>query len=96
MKSGRNTSASKPAVTQAVGVTFTGLQFTVALQDGRYLTIPLWWYPRLERGTTAERKHWKLLGNGVVIQWPDLDEFIEVDHLVRGIKSVELEDLTPA
>lgn len=78
---------------RAVGVTFTELQFTVALQDGRYLTIPLWWYPRLERATRTERKNWKLLGAGVVIQWPDLDEFIEVEHLVRGLKSTELQEL---
>ena len=80
----------------AVGITFTDLQFTVALKDGRYLTIPLWWYPRLERATRAERKNWKPLGSGVVIQWPDLDEFIEVNHLVHGCKSAELKDPVPA
>lgn len=78
---------------QAVGVTFTDLQFTVALKDGRYLTIPLWWYPRLERATRAERKNWKLLGVGIIIHWPALDEFIEVEHLVRGRKSAELKEL---
>ena len=77
-------------------MTFTDFQFTVALKDGRYLTVPLWWYPRLERATRAERKNWKLLGTGVVIHWPDLDEFIEVDHLVRGCKSAELKDPVPA
>jgi len=80
--------------TQAVGVTFTDLQFTVALKDGRYLTIPLWRYPRLERATRLERRNWKLLGTGVVIHWPDLDEFIEVDHLVRGCKAAELKQLS--
>ncbi len=85
------TKPMKPA--QAVGVTFTDLQFTVALKDGRYLTIPLWWYPHLERATRAERKNWKLLGTGVVIQWPDLDEFIEVEHLVRGRKATALREL---
>ena len=82
--------------TLAVGITFTDFQFTVALKDGRYLTIPLWWYPRLERATPAERKNWKLLGTGVVIHWLDLDEFIEVDHLVCGCKSAELKDPVPA
>lgn len=89
-------SESPQKSTSAVGITFTDLQFTVALKDGRYLTIPLWWYPRLERATRAERKNWKPLGSGVVIQWPDLDEFIEVNHLVHGCKSAELKDPVPA
>jgi len=67
-----------------------GLVYGAILRESRVV------YPRLERATRAERKNWKLLGSGVVIQWPDLDEFIEVNHLVHGCKSAELKDPVPA
>lgn len=62
---------------------------TVDLMDGRTLHVPLNWYPRLVHGTTAERAHWQLLGNGYATEWPDLDEHIGVEGLLAGRRSGE-------
>lgn len=62
---------------------------TVELTDGRTLSVPLAWYPRLWHGTSEERGHWRLIGGGEGICWPDLDEDIRVDGLLRGRRSGE-------
>jgi hypothetical protein len=62
---------------------------TVELTDGRVISVPLAWYPRLLHGTAAERKHWRLIGNGRGIHWPDLDEDISVANLLFGKPSGE-------
>lgn len=62
---------------------------TVDLQDGRTIIVPLTWYPRLVNGTPQERQHWRLIGDGVGIHWPDLDEDIKVEHLLSGKASNE-------
>jgi hypothetical protein len=59
------------------------------LTDGRTISVPIGWYPRLEHGTEAERANWRLIGNGVGIHWPELDEDISVDNLLRGRPSGE-------
>src|SRR3972149_3484098 len=56
----------------------------VELGDGRSLTVPLAWYPRLLYGSPAERQNWLLLGDGYAIEWPDLDEHIGVEGLLAG------------
>ena len=61
----------------------------VELSDGRSLTVPLAWYPRLAHGTPAERNNWRLLGRGRGIHWPDLDEDISVENLLAGQPSAE-------
>ncbi|MGB3789299.1 MAG: DUF2442 domain-containing protein [Phormidesmis sp.] len=61
----------------------------VTLADGRSLTVPLEWYPRLLHASTAERIHWQLLGYGYAIEWPDLDEHIGVEGLLAGRRSSE-------
>jgi hypothetical protein len=61
----------------------------VDLADGRCLSIPLIWYPRLQHGTAAERENWILLGDGCAIEWPELDEHIEVEGMLAGRKSSE-------
>jgi hypothetical protein len=73
----------------ASGVSFDADRMIVALADGRSLSIPLEWYPRLNNGTAAERGHWELLGQGEAIEWPDLDEHIGVSSLVAGRRSGE-------
>jgi hypothetical protein len=61
----------------------------VELADGRTLTVPLDWYPRLFHGTEAERGRWQLLGDGYAIEWPDLDEHIGINGLLAGHRSGE-------
>ena len=61
----------------------------VALQNGRILTVPMAWYPRLLHGTDEERKKWRLIGGGEGIHWESLDEDISVEHLLAGIPSNE-------
>lgn len=75
----------------AVDVVVTGESFTVALADGRSLSVPLAWYPRLVHATQAERANWRLLGDGYAIEWPDLDEHIGVEGLLAGRRSGESE-----
>jgi len=62
---------------------------TVVLLDGRTLTVPLSWYPRLADGSQQERLNWQLLGGGHGIHWPDLDEDISVDAILAGRPSGE-------
>jgi hypothetical protein len=61
----------------------------VDLVDGRTITVPLAWYPRLTHGSPAERAHWRLIGEGEGIHWPDLDEDIGIDGLLAGRRSGE-------
>jgi Protein of unknown function (DUF2442) len=61
----------------------------VALVDGRSLSIPLAWYPRLQQATPQERQNWELLGGGYAIAWADLDEHIGVEGLLAGRRSGE-------
>lgn len=62
---------------------------TVTLQDGRQLSAPLSWYPRLLVGTEAERNDWELLGEGYAIMWSSLDEHIGIEGLLAGRRSTE-------
>jgi len=61
----------------------------VDLTDGRTLTVPLTWHPRLEHGTADERDHWRPIGAGTGIHWPDLDEDICIDDLIAALPSNE-------
>src|SRR6266436_5054602 len=64
----------------------------VDLADGRTITVPLSWFPRLAHGTPAERANWRLIGGGVGIHWPDLDEDISVESLLAGRRSGETQE----
>jgi hypothetical protein len=70
-------------------IVITDDALTVDLSDGRTLSVPLAWYPRLWHGTEAERNNWRLIGKGVGIHWPDLDEDISVEGLILGKPSNE-------
>ena len=61
----------------------------VDLADGRTLSVPLAWYPRLAHGTPAERAEWRLIGRGEGIHWPELDEDVSVEGLLAGRRSGE-------
>ena len=75
--------------TSAVTVQVTADTLTVDLSDGRSISAPLAWYPRLSHGTAAERANWRLIGRGEGVHWPDLDEDISVDNLLGGARSGE-------
>jgi hypothetical protein len=62
---------------------------TVELSDGRTLSVPLGWYPRLSHATAAERAHWRLIGNGAGIHWPGIEEDLSVESLIAGRPSQE-------
>lgn len=74
---------------RAERVQVTKDSLVVQLEDGRTLTAPLAWYPRLLHGTQAERRNFRLVGGGVGIHWPELDEDVSVDGLLRGLPSGE-------
>ena len=73
----------------AVEVTVTEDDLIVHLADGRRISVPLAWYPRLLNASDAERQHWQLLGGGYAVEWVDLDEHIGVEGLLAGRPSGE-------
>ncbi|HEU0053583.1 MAG TPA: DUF2442 domain-containing protein [Longimicrobium sp.] len=73
----------------AMDVLVTDDTLSVELEDGRTLSTPLVWYPRLAHGTSEERRNWRLIGRGEGIHWPDLDEDISVENLISGKPSGE-------
>lgn len=62
---------------------------TAELSDGRVISVPLAWYPRLVHATSEERAEWRLIGDGEGIHWPRLDEDISAENLVLGMPSGE-------
>lgn len=72
-------------------VTVAGGMLTVQLNDGRVISVPIEWYPRLSHGTDKERGNWRLIGRGDGIHWPDLDEDISIEGLLAGRRSGETE-----
>jgi hypothetical protein len=79
--------ATETAVAKHVRVTEDAL--VVELRDGRSVSVPLKWYPRLAEGRPSERRRWELIGPGIGIHWPDLDEDISVEGLLLGLPSNE-------
>lgn len=86
---GMSSSRIEPVQARAQKVTVTEDAIVVELSDGRAISAPLAWYPRLFHATPAERSKWRAIGDGEGIHWPDLDEDIEVDALVAGSPSGE-------
>ena len=78
--------SSKPGATTIVVTEDT---LTAELSDGRTISVPLDWYPRLVHATPQERDNWQLLGAGEGIHWPDLDEDLSVEGLLAGRPSGE-------
>jgi uncharacterized protein DUF2442 len=76
----------------ARGVSVSDEALRVDLADGRTITVPLAWFPRLAHGTPAERANWRLIGGGEGVHWPDLDEDISVKSLLAGRKSGETQE----
>ena len=86
---GMTTSANEFVGPEATSVAVTDSTLDVELKDGRSLSVPISWYPRLEHATKAERDNWTLTGSGIGIHWPDIDEDISVEALVSGNPSKE-------
>ena len=76
-----STSITKPEPL-AVDVCLDGDALHVVLADGREVSAPLTWFPRLAGATAAQRSYWRLIGRGVGIHWPDVDEDISVESLL--------------
>jgi uncharacterized protein DUF2442 len=71
----------------ATEVTVSQDELTVRLADGRTISVPLVWFPRLLHATEAQRWKFELIGEGEGIHWPDIDEDISVAGLLRGVKA---------
>jgi hypothetical protein len=65
-------------------VRFDDDRLIVNLFDGRTIAVPVAWYPRLERATPDQRRHWRIAGAGYGIHWPDVDEDLSIEGLLRG------------
>jgi hypothetical protein len=83
-----NSSATETGGT-ALRVDVTDDTISIELADGRTISVPLSWYPRLAHATNEERQRWRLIGGGRGIHWPDLDEDISVESLLLGRRSGE-------
>ena len=68
----------------AIDVSFTQSAVHVVLADGREISAPLEWFPRLRDANDSDRKNWRLIGSGLGIHWPTLDEDISISTLMRG------------
>ena len=86
------TTSSLATETAAKSAPVTARALIVELQDGRTVSVPLQWYPRLAHGSPRERQQWELVGPGIGIHWPALDEDISVDGLLQGLPSGESEE----
>lgn len=74
---------------RAVGVECSCEDLTVVLADGRRLSVPLSWFPRLQDAPPESRVKFELLGGGVGIHWPGLDEDLSIEGLLRGVRASE-------
>ena len=69
---------------RVANVEFTDDVLSVALIDGRMISVPLVWYPRLLDASKEERQNWRISGGGYGIHWPDVDEDLSTEGLLRG------------
>ena len=69
---------------RAVEARVTEDALVVRLADGRELSVPLAWFPRLQAASPAARQHWRLVGGGVGLHWPDVDEDLSVAGLLAN------------
>ncbi len=82
-------SAAEIELPYAVDVSVTDDTLSVDLSDGRTISVPIGWYPRLANATAGERQNWRLIGRGHGIHWEDLDEDVSVEDLLAGRPSAE-------
>ena len=85
------TSTIEARIPEAEHVLVTESALRVNFSDGRTISVPLDWYPRLVHATRKEKDNWELIGEGEGIRWPDLDEDLSVEGLIAGRPSGESE-----
>jgi hypothetical protein len=73
--------------TRARDVAVTATELTVHLRDGRTVSVPLAWFPRLLNATPEQRSNLELIGDGEGVHWPDLDEDLSVAGILRGVRA---------
>lgn len=86
---GMNSAAVTLTLAKIIDVTVTDDTLTVDLEDGRTISVPIGWYPRLALGTPAERSNVVVSGAGYGLHWPELDEDIGVEGMLLGKRSME-------
>jgi hypothetical protein len=69
---------------RVAGVSFSAGSLSVTLKDGRVISVPLAWYPKLLHATPKQLNHWEIAGGGYGIHWPDIDEDLSTEGLLRG------------
>ena len=69
---------------RVASIEFTEDTVGVALMDGRTITVPLYWYPRLQDTNEVQRRNWQISGGGYGLHWPDIDEDLSTAGLLRG------------
>ena len=84
-----NTLVIDSAASRATAVRLTEDALVIDLADGRTVSVPLAWYPRLLQGSPAERANHSFVGQGEGIHWPDLDEDVSVENILSGKASYE-------
>jgi len=82
-------SAIEIEIPNAIDVHVTDDTLTVDLSDGRSISVPVSWFPRLIQATESERKNWRLIGKGHGIHWEDIDKDISIEGLLAGRPSGE-------
>jgi hypothetical protein len=90
-------STSEPKAGERItAVRVTEDALTVDLLDGRTMTVPLAWYPRLLHASDAERSNFRITGAGYIIHWPDLDEHLSAQGLLAGAPAPSAAAMTSA
>jgi Protein of unknown function (DUF2442) len=79
---------------RVAAVEFSDDCLSVSLMDGRTISVPLVWYPRLLKATATQRANWQIAGGGYGIHWPEIDEDLSTEGLLRGAPSPELRRTT--
>lgn len=79
-----STSITKVTDALALEVRFSAAMMHVRLVDGREISVPIEWFPRLRDASIEQRKNWRLIGKGIGIHWEDIDEDISISALLMG------------
>lgn len=76
--------SANPNEPLAIGLEVTDDELILSLADGRKLSVPIAWYPRLANATPEQRRNWRIIGPGVGFHWPDVDEDLSVEGMLLG------------